>query len=119
LIWIVDKVSELDNPILEIQSHYDGCTVSFILRGNTVEEHYEAMGKLSAAAIQAQHLITNLRVQDKAAVLLVYEFDKESNRWYPSFAELSDGTLVTDNKKLIAEQELPTGLSLGLLSKRI
>jgi hypothetical protein len=33
---------------------------------------------------------------------------------HPSYAELYDGRLVTDNNALIAIERLPSGLSLGL-----
>ncbi len=115
---IVEKASKLENPILEIQSHHSGCEISFVLRREGVQTSYEAMAKLPLAASQAEHLVANLTANGNSPKLLVYEFDHEANRWYPSFAELNDGTLVTDNEKLIAVEELPTGFSLGLVSTR-
>jgi hypothetical protein len=49
-----------------------------------------------------------------APKLIVYEFHSEDDLWFPSYAELHDGRLVTDNNLLIAVERLPTGLSLGL-----
>jgi hypothetical protein len=115
---LVEKVAELDDPILEIQSHHDGCQISFLLRGRDIKSHYEAMESLARAGTQAEHLVAGIRRQGNPALVLVYEYDRESKKWYPSYAELADGTLVTDNQKLIVEQELPRGMSLGLTSIR-
>ncbi len=46
---------------------------------------------------------------------LLYEFHREHDIWFPSFAELHDGRLVTENNVLIAFEQLPTGLSIGLM----
>jgi hypothetical protein len=111
---LLDKVAELRDPILEIQSHYSDCCVSFILRGKDVSRHYAALGTLSSGARQAQYLITNMKSRGFPAKSLVYEFHSQQNRWFPSYAELCDGRLVTDNKLLIAIEQLPSSVSLGL-----
>jgi hypothetical protein len=35
-------------------------------------------------------------------------------KWFPSYAILNDSRIITDNGTLIAIEQLPTGLSLGL-----
>lgn len=45
---------------------------------------------------------------------MVYEFDKEATLWAPSFVLLNDDSIITDNLALIAIENLPNGLSLGL-----
>jgi hypothetical protein len=117
LIHIVERVSSLENPVLDIQSYQDRCRVSFILRGNDIQSSYIAMEKISEAAVQADHLIKNMEKLGEAPKVLVYEFDKEDQRWLPSYAELMDGRLVTDSQKLIVVGELPRGLSLGLTAE--
>lgn len=118
LLVLVKKVSELDNPIMEIKSSHNGCQVSFIVRGRDIQTNYEAMETLSHASLQADRLISNLKANGKVVIEIAYEYDKDSKRWYPSFAILADGTFITDNQKLIISEELPSGLSLGITSSR-
>ena len=47
-------------------------------------------------------------------VFLFYEFDPGRKAWLPSYAELLDGRIITDNRSLIITENLPMGLSLGL-----
>ncbi|BAX58370.1 hypothetical protein [Burkholderia stabilis] len=111
---LLDKLSERRNPILVIQSHQDDCEVSFILRGKDVGQHYAAHDAQPDAAAQAARLIAKLKARDTAARQLVYEFDKEASKWYPSYAVLNDDRIVTDKIELIAIENLPSNLSLGL-----
>lgn len=111
---LFDKIAELRDPILEVQSHHNECYVSFILRGKDVQRHYAALDALSTAATQAQYLIANMKNRGFAPKLLVYEFHPQNDKWFPSYAELCDGRLVTDNNLLIAIEQLPPGVSLGL-----
>jgi hypothetical protein len=39
---VITKLSTLNNPILVMESWQDGCHVMFILRGNSVGQHYAA-----------------------------------------------------------------------------
>jgi hypothetical protein len=115
--WIrklLGKLAERKNPVLEIQSHHDGCYVSFIFRGNDIKRHYAAHDALPLAAAQAATLIVNMKKLGVPAQKLVYEFHAEDDIWFPSFAELEDGRFITDNKTLIAAEKLPVGLSLGI-----
>ncbi|OED14086.1 MULTISPECIES: hypothetical protein [Burkholderia] len=111
---LLDRLAERRNPILSIQSHQDDCDVSFLLRGKDVIQHYAAHDALSDAAAQAARLIVKLKARGTAARQLVYEFDKEASKWYPSYAVLSDDRIITDNVELIAIENLPTNLSLGM-----
>jgi|SRR5580704_4940921 hypothetical protein len=111
---LFNKVSELRDPILEIQAHHDDCYVSFILRGKDVQGHYEAHDALPIAAVQVQCLITNMKRRGLAPKRLVYEYHRQDDKWFPSYAELFDDRLITDNALLIAIEQLPSSLSLGL-----
>lgn len=112
---LVKKLGERRNPILEIQSEQDGCRVSFLLRGTTVEHHYQAHDQLPQAAAQAAQLISHLKRRRAEARTLTYEYDSSSRTWYPSYAVLRDGRIVSDRSVLIAAEKIPPGLSLGLV----
>lgn len=107
-------VSMRRNPILEIQSVQRDCLVSFLLRGNDLHRLYRAYEMLPMAATQAAILIDSLRARRTAARSLTYEFDAETGRWFPSYAELFDGRMVSDRRLLVAAEQLPRSLSLGL-----
>jgi len=110
-LW--EKVKELRDPIIEIQSQQVGCTVSFLLRGRNVQQHYEAHAALSGAAVQAGSLINSFRERNLRPISLVYEF--EQSRWVPSFAVIEGGQIVSDRGILIAYEQVPKSLSMGLL----
>ena len=111
---LLDRLAERRNPILSIQSHYDDCDVSFLLRGKDVGHHYTAHDAMSDAAAQAARLVAQLKARGTAARQLVYEFDKEAGKWYPSYAVLTDDRIITDNVELIAIENLPKNLSIGM-----
>ena len=102
-------------PIVSLQSIQRECEVSFLFRGNDVKRNYAAHGQLSVAAAQAAQLIDHMGTRGAAPRALIYEFDVEADRWYPSFAELHDGTIVSDRNVLIAIEQLPSQLSLGVI----
>lgn len=110
---LVHRLSKLRNPILEIQSHHNECYVSFLIRGKNMKRNCLAFDALPAAAAQAQYLIRNMKNAGLAPKSVVYEFHHQDDVWFPSYAELHDGQLVTDNQALIARERLPLGLSLG------
>lgn len=115
--WIrklLTKLADRRNPVLDLQSHQGGCQVSFLIRGKEVRHHYAAHDALSNAAAQAAQLIDKLKARGMPARTLIYEFDRETLRWFPSYAILNDNRIITDNGELIAIEQLPTGLSLGL-----
>jgi len=72
------------------------------------------MDALAGAGAQAARLISRLKAQGKVSRQMVYEFDKEATLWVPSFVLLNDDRIITDNLALIAIENLPNGLSLGL-----
>jgi hypothetical protein len=111
---LLDKLAERQNPILEIQSHHSGCQISFIVRGRDIKRHYAAHDALPTAAAQAGCLVANMKDRGLAPKLVVYEFHPQEDKWFPSYAELYDGRLVTDNITLIAVEQLPSGVSLGI-----
>lgn len=118
--WIRKLLAKLEvrcEPILEITSYQNDCQVSFLFRGNNVRLNYAAHDKLSNAAAQAAQLVVNLEARGTPGRQLNYEFDKEALRWFPSFAILSDGRIVVDCVELIAIEQLPAGLSMGLNRK--
>jgi hypothetical protein len=111
---LLGKLAERRSPVLEIQSHHNECLISFLFRGTGVKRHYAALDALPAAAAQAKYLVTKMKDGDFAPKLVVYEFHPQDDIWFPSYAELYDGRLVTDNNILIAIEQLPSGLSLGV-----
>ena len=114
LAKLLAKLAEQRNPILDIHTHQGECQVSFLVREKNPETNYAAHRQLSSGARQAARLIAKLRARGTPACQLTYEFDKTAKTWFPSFAILQDGRMVTDNRKLIAIEQLPPGLSLGL-----
>lgn len=115
--WIrklLEKLAKWRNPILGIHSFQNGCQVSFLFRGKDVKQHYAAHAALPSAAAQAAQLVANLKALGMPSRQLVYEFDKENGLWSPSFAVLNDNRIVTNNLALIAVEQLPSGISLGL-----
>lgn len=114
--WIsklFNELSERKNPIINLVSHQNGCQVFFIFRGKDVKQHYAAHQMLSSAGVQAAELIRKLKMQDKVPTQLTYEWDKEAQLWYPSYAVLTDKSIIVDRGTLIAIEQLPKGLSLG------
>ena len=111
---LLEKLADRRNPILDIHTYQDDCQVSFLLRGKNVRQHYTAHDALPNAAAQAAQLVTKLKARGMAVRQLTYEFDKEALKWFPSYAILNDNRIITDNYELIAIEQLPTGLSLGL-----
>ncbi|MGH6789954.1 MAG: hypothetical protein ACRECC_09765 [Pseudolabrys sp.] len=118
--WIrrlFERLTLRRDPVLDIHTHQDGCQVSFLFRGKDVKRHYAAHDALSGAAAQAAQLIGKLKARGSPARQLIYEFDKENLMWFPSYAVLNDDRIITDNGALIAIEQLPTSLSLGLSRK--
>jgi hypothetical protein len=111
---LLSRMADRRSPILDFHSHQDGCQVSFLFRGKDVKKLNDALDALAGAAAQAARLISRLKAQGMASRQLVYEFDKEALLWAPSFAVLNDDRIITDNLALIAIENLPKGLSLGL-----
>jgi hypothetical protein len=111
---LFSKSTDLRNPIFDIHTYQDDCQVSFLLRGNNVGQNYVAHDALPSAAAQAAQLVAKLKVLKMTAQRLIYEFDKEALKWFPSYAILNDNRILTDSCELIAIEQLPTGLSLGL-----
>ena len=111
---LLARLADRRNPILDIHTHQDGCQVSFLFRGKDVGQHYAAHDALPNAAAQAAQLVAKLKAREMAGRQLIYEFDKEALIWFPSYAVLKDNRIITDNGELIAIEQLPTGLSLGL-----
>lgn len=115
---LYSKLPKRQNPIVEIQSYHDGCQISFMLRGTDVKRLYAAHDAMPTAAASAQHLVANMKSRGFAPKLLVYEIDPQDSKWFPSYAELCDGRFVTDNNTLIAIEQLPSGLSLGIVESK-
>jgi hypothetical protein len=111
---VLERLADRRNPVLDIHTHQDGCQVSFLFRGKDVKRHYAAHDALPGAAAQAAQLIAKLKARGTPVRQLIYEFDKEALMWFPSYAVLNDNRIITDNGALIAIDQLPTSLSLGL-----
>lgn len=114
LARIIAKLTALKNPILVMESSQDGCHVLFLLRGSSIGQHYAAHEKISDAATQAAQLIAHLKERKLMPKQVVYEFTPADQRWSPSSATLADGRLITSHAALIAIEQAPVGLSLGL-----
>ncbi|MDE2249074.1 MAG: hypothetical protein KGM46_04495 [Pseudomonadota bacterium] len=116
--WLKDVVGRLRDrrsPVLSIESHHDGCHVAFLIRGVDVTSNYAAHEGLTLAATQAAKVIATLKDRSMPAARLVYEFDRDAHRWYPSFAVLDNHRIIASTPTLIAAAaELPNGLSLGM-----
>jgi hypothetical protein len=115
--WLRNFWNELvscKDPIVSLDSHQDGCQVSFLLRGKDVQSHYDAHDALPIAAAQAAVLIQSMKSRQADPLSLVYEFDSNHIRWFPSYAVLRDGRLISDRNILIALEQHPTGLSIGI-----
>jgi hypothetical protein len=111
---LLEKLAKRRNPILGIHSFQNGCQVSFLFRGKDVKPHYAALAALPNAAAQAAQLVAKLKALGMPSRELIYEFDKENGVWSPSYAVLGDNRIITDNIALIAIEQLPKGVSLGL-----
>jgi hypothetical protein len=115
--WLRNFWSELGScrdPVVSLDSHQDGCDVSFLFRGKEVKLHYEAHDALPIAAAQAAILITSMRSRNADPLEIVYEFDPQHARWFPSYAILKDGRFISNRNILIALEQHPTGLSIGI-----
>jgi hypothetical protein len=108
------KLAERRNPLVEIQAIQNECHVSFLFRGKDVKRLYAAHDALPLAAVQAAQLIANMKRTGSPPKSIVYEYRPQDDKWFPSHAELDDGRFVTDNNTLIAIEQLPSGLSLGI-----
>ena len=116
---LVGRIAEHRQPVLEIQSSHGACHVSFMLRGQDVVRHHKAHDALPEASARAAQMVEKMRQSGLTPVRLVYEFHATEDVWHPSYAELHDGRLISDNAALIAVERLPQGLSLGLSLKSI
>lgn len=81
-----------------------------------MERHYAAHAELAAAAAQAARLIDSFREQNPALTALTYEF--EQGRWFPSHGIMADRRIVSDPGLLIAFEQAPKSLSLGLMRRQ-
>lgn len=115
---LLSRLAERRAPVLQIRTHKAGCQVAFLIRGKDINRHYAAQEALPSAAAQASKLVDKLSARGLPGRELIYEFDAATLRWYPSYAVLQDGRIVTDSTELIAIEHLPKGLSLGLADKR-
>lgn len=111
---LLRSMADRRNPLLAISSSQDGCLISFLLRGKDVKQHDMAHKALSGAGVQALELITKLKERGNPAKELIYEWDKDAYKWYPTYAVLSDKRIIVDRVTLIALERIPTELSLGI-----
>ena len=111
-LW--DQLVSCRNPIVILESHQDGCHVLFIIRGKDVKDHYDAHDALPTAAAQAANLISSMRSRNATPLNIAYEFDTQYARWFPTYATLEDGRLISNHNILIALEQHGTGLSIGI-----
>jgi len=119
--WLKNLIASANKhqaPLICIESSQQDCQVSFLIRGNDVKTNYAAHEGISQAAAQAARIISLLAQRGMPASKLVYEFDTDSLRWYPSYAALENNRLIASSPMLIAmAADTPAGLSLGLARK--
>ncbi|GAA5103691.1 hypothetical protein GCM10023211_00350 [Orbus sasakiae] len=115
---LLKKLADRKNPILDIQTFQDNCQVSFLFRSKDIKISYEGHDKLPDAAAQAAQFIAKLKAREMPVKRLIYEFDQETLKWFPSYAVLYDDRIITDNSMLIALEQIPMGLSLGITTKK-
>lgn len=72
------------------------------LRDKDAGKHRAACDTLSNAAASAAQLIENLKKPGLPARQLIYKFDHEGLVWYPSYAILNTGRIITHSAALIA-----------------
>jgi hypothetical protein len=111
-LW--SELGSLKDPIVSLESHQDGCNISFLIRGKEVKSCYEAHDALPIAAAQAVILIRSMKSHNADPSEIIYEFDPQNVRWFPSYATLKDGRFVSDRNILIALEQHPVGLSIGI-----
>ncbi|MEN5365629.1 hypothetical protein ABE571_04425 [Stenotrophomonas sp. TWI273] len=112
----IETAKARKDPLLSLEAHQNGCHVMFLIRGNDLALNQAAHEGLSQAAVQAAQIIDVLIERGIPAHKLVYEMDREQLRWFPSYAVLDQGRLITNTATLIAAgADLPAGLSLGFL----
>jgi hypothetical protein len=111
------RLKELRRPVLCVQFHLRECQVDFLFRGGDPQSVNEALDGLPGAGAKADALIGHLAARGSSASRAVYEFHLGSGGWYPSYVVLLDGRLVSDRDLLIAVEKLPSGLSLGILTR--
>ena len=111
------RVRDRKRPVICTQVDIRGCQTEFLFRGGDLQLNYEAHDALPGAAVQAGALIANFASRGVPAARVVYEFHLDKRRWYPAYAVLDDGRLVSDENLLIAVERLPSELSLGILSR--
>ncbi|MDV2452474.1 hypothetical protein [Xanthomonas hortorum] len=111
----IARASKRKAPLVCIDSNQQDCHVIFLIRGNDISVNYAAHEALSQAATEGANLISALARRGTPASKLVYEFDAKALRWFPSYAVLDGGRIITSTPMLIATaSDLPTGLSLGM-----
>jgi hypothetical protein len=108
------EISSCRDPIVSVDTHCDGCNVSFLFRGKEVKSLYEAHDALPTTAAQAVILISSMRSQNADPSEITYEFDQQNSCWFPSYAILKDGKFVSNRNILIALEQHSTGLSIGI-----
>jgi hypothetical protein len=114
-LW--NKLADRRNPIVAVESYQDGCQVSFLFRGRDVTRHYAAHEALPVAAAQGVKLIAGLKSKGVVPVSVVYEFEPKIAKWFPSYAQLNDGRIVSDTNILVAIEQLPQYLSIGIMQR--
>jgi hypothetical protein len=112
---LLEKMQSRRNPIVVLQSQHANCQVSFIFRGKDVASLYAAYEALPISAAQAAKLVSGFQSRGIAVSSIVYEFEPKIPRWFPSYAQLADGRLVSDSITLVALEQLPLSVSIGLV----
>lgn len=113
-VW--DNLVSCRDPIISLESYQNGCNVLFLIRGKDVKRNYAAHDAIPIAAAKAAVLIESMKSRQVEPLKLVYEFDPEHSLWFPLYAILEDGRLVSDCNILIALEHHHNNLSIGIQS---
>lgn len=111
-LWL--RLGDRTRSVICINSHHRGCDVRFIFRGSDASHLQRAHDLLPRAAAQAANIITDAKRRGLVPRRLTYECDGPESAWHASYLLLDDGTLVSDDSRLLPLDQLSKGLSLGL-----
>lgn len=103
----IEAIAGKREYLINLQSHHDGCEVSFLFRGGDVKRICKAWDVQPEAAARAAQLIENLHARVMPARKLVFEFDKVLACWFPSYAVLFDIRIVSDDATLMNRNPTP------------
>lgn len=107
------RVQDRKNPVVSVQTSIDGCSLLFLFRGRDPATLRVAHDDLARAALQAGALVDAAKKRGLRPETLAYEYAVETG-WFPSYAVLEDGRLISDANILVALEQSRSELSVGI-----